>query len=162
MTILTKPERRLYTTFSGEEISGGDLGTITMCYTVTIPKGWLECNGATFSEEDYPGLARYLGKTTLPDFREAVPCGVGHRDLEMNHDEYTLEEFKNDIYPVHTHTFTSGQLVVSASASTNTQPGSSGAQSMQPKNGVITLENNTTSVTTHGNRFGVKFIIKAV
>lgn len=35
-----------------------------------VPTGWLECNGATFSSEEWPDLFAVLGSTTLPNLVE--------------------------------------------------------------------------------------------
>ncbi len=37
--------------------------------TATPPTGWLKCNGATFSAEEYPELAKVYPKNELPDLR---------------------------------------------------------------------------------------------
>lgn len=60
-------------------IKGGDtpIGTIKYFYGDTIPSGYLECNGATFSASSYPELYDVLGTTTLPDFRECYAVGYG-------------------------------------------------------------------------------------
>lgn len=36
----------------------------------TVPTGWLECNGASFSASEYPDLFAVLGSTTLPNLVE--------------------------------------------------------------------------------------------
>ena len=62
-----------------QHIKGGDtpVGTIKYFYGDTIPSGYLECNGATFSASSYPELYDVLGSTTLPDFRECYAVGYG-------------------------------------------------------------------------------------
>ncbi|EFB1841149.1 tail fiber protein [Escherichia coli] len=37
--------------------------------TATPPAGWLQCNGATFTKEQYPVLARVYPNLRLPDLR---------------------------------------------------------------------------------------------
>ncbi|WP_137438258.1 phage tail protein, partial [Escherichia coli] len=37
--------------------------------TATPPEGWLKCNGATFTKEQYPVLARVYPTLRLPDLR---------------------------------------------------------------------------------------------
>ncbi|EMX4206361.1 TPA: tail fiber protein, partial [Escherichia coli] len=37
--------------------------------TATPPAGWLKCNGAAFSAEDYPNLAKAYPTLKLPDLR---------------------------------------------------------------------------------------------
>ena len=60
-------------------IKSGDIpiGTIKYFYGDTIPSGFLECDGSTFSASSYPELYNVLGTTTLPDFRECYAVGYG-------------------------------------------------------------------------------------
>ncbi len=37
--------------------------------SATPPTGWLKCNGAAFSAEEYPGLAKVYPTNKLPDLR---------------------------------------------------------------------------------------------
>lgn len=37
------------------------VGSITLFAGTTLPEGWLECNGSTYSANDYPALANALG-----------------------------------------------------------------------------------------------------
>ncbi|NPM87199.1 tail fiber protein, partial [Escherichia coli] len=37
--------------------------------TATPPAGWLQCNGATFTKEQYPVLVRVYPTLRLPDLR---------------------------------------------------------------------------------------------
>ncbi|MDW9294787.1 phage tail protein, partial [Escherichia coli] len=37
--------------------------------SATPPKGWLKCNGAAFSAEEYPELAKAYPTNKLPDLR---------------------------------------------------------------------------------------------
>ncbi|MDN0646565.1 tail fiber protein, partial [Escherichia coli] len=37
--------------------------------SATPPTGWLKCNGAPFSAEEYPKLAKAYPKLKLPDLR---------------------------------------------------------------------------------------------
>lgn len=42
-------------------------GAIALWRTgVTIPSGWLQCNGSTFSATTYPALNALWGTTTMP------------------------------------------------------------------------------------------------
>lgn len=53
------------------------VGEVKMFYGNTIPTGWLECNGQTFSQSSYPLLYTYLGNsTTVPDYRELALAGT--------------------------------------------------------------------------------------
>lgn len=62
------------------------VGTIGLWMTSSVPSGWLECSGGTFSSTTYPALAAVLGNTYgtssgttyyLPDFRGRVAIGTG-------------------------------------------------------------------------------------
>ena len=63
---------------------GTPVGTIIMwCGKVSatssdFPKGYLECNGASFSQSTYPELYAVLGTTTLPDFNGRFPMGTNN------------------------------------------------------------------------------------
>ncbi|WP_172947710.1 phage tail protein, partial [Escherichia coli] len=37
--------------------------------SATLPTGWLKCNGAAFSAEEYPELAKAYPTNILPDLR---------------------------------------------------------------------------------------------
>ena len=53
------------------------IGEVKLFYGNTIPNGWLECNGQTFSQSSYPLLYTYLGNsTTVPDYRELALGGT--------------------------------------------------------------------------------------
>lgn len=54
------------------------VGEVTMHAGTSVPDGWLECDGSSFSGTDFPDLADVLGSTTLPDFRNRLPVGVGN------------------------------------------------------------------------------------
>jgi hypothetical protein len=41
-------------------------GVAVRNFALTVPDGYLSCNGATFSATEYPNLATALGGTTLP------------------------------------------------------------------------------------------------
>ena len=43
---------------------------------LSVPSGWLECNGGTFDPDVYPGLYTQLGGVTLPDLRGRIPFGL--------------------------------------------------------------------------------------
>lgn len=53
------------------------VGEVKLFYGNTIPNGWLECNGQTFSQSSYPLLYTYLGNSTkVPDYRELALAGT--------------------------------------------------------------------------------------
>lgn len=78
----------------GRTASSAVVGEIRMFYGNTIPTGWLECNGSSFSQTDYPELYSLLGTTTLPDYRECALRGATS----------SIGTFSNDSMGSHSHT----------------------------------------------------------
>lgn len=78
----------------GRTTSTAVVGEIRMFYGNTIPTGWLECNGSSFSATDYPELYSLLGTTTLPDYRECALRGATSN----------IGTFSNDAMGSHSHT----------------------------------------------------------
>lgn len=78
----------------GRTASSAVVGEIRMFYGNTIPTGWLECNGSSFSATDYPELYSLLGTTTLPDYRECALRGATS----------SIGTFSNDSMGSHSHT----------------------------------------------------------
>ena len=83
--------------FSNKIHTERKVGTIIPFYGNTIPNGYLECNGGTFSSAAFPQLYSLLGTTTLPDFRECVLRG-----------STTPGTFSDDSFIAHTHTISNG------------------------------------------------------
>jgi len=81
---------------------------------------WLLCDGSTFSATDYPQLYTLLGGTTLPDFRELIPIGVGTNDTDtvIDHDTFTRGQVKD--WNLQTHTHSKTECGHTHSATTNT------------------------------------------
>lgn len=46
------------------------VGSVLLYGGITVPTGWLLCDGTTFSSVTYPSLATLLGSTTLPNLQE--------------------------------------------------------------------------------------------
>lgn len=46
------------------------VGSVLLYAGITVPSGWLLCDGSTFSSVTYPSLATLLGRTTLPNLQE--------------------------------------------------------------------------------------------
>ena len=78
----------------GRTASSAVVGEIRMFYGNTIPTGWLECNGSSFSATDYPELYSLLGSTALPDYRECALRGATS----------SIGTFSNDSMGSHSHT----------------------------------------------------------
>lgn len=107
-----------------------------MFHGTSAPSGWLVCDGSTFSATDYPKLATVLGSTTLPDFRDRFPIGVGANALGATGGAATHTHST----PNHSHTFSSASntaTVTSGGAArvngyTNIGAGTTGSASSLP------------------------------
>lgn len=92
----------------------------------TPDNNWLLCDGSTFSSTTYPQLYSLLGGTTLPDFRELIPIGVGTNgtDSVIDHDTFTKGQVKDWNLQTHCHSKTENNhthsLATSAPAHTHT------------------------------------------
>lgn len=137
------------------------------------PQNWLVCDGGSFSQSDYPALYKVLGKTTLPDMREAALVGIGQRASGVAaHDTYTLGQFKDDQFASHTHTQNAhshtfknqvqNAIVEKSNVWFFAKP-LTVLDSLTRTDSVTATNQNTgaTSGGTHGKRFGVNYIIKA-
>lgn len=80
------------------------VGVVEAYFGKTAPKGWLMCDGSTFSKDVYPELYEVLGSETLPDLRESALVGAGTRAKGVaDHDVYTVGQFKDDQVQNHRH-----------------------------------------------------------
>jgi microcystin-dependent protein len=59
------------------------IGSIIQFVGATIPTGWLECDGSTITQSDYPELYNLIGGT-LPDFRGRVLVGQDTNDTDFD------------------------------------------------------------------------------
>lgn len=144
---------------SGANSSGLPLGSIIPIYSITVPTGFLPCNGQQFDTTQYPSLYALLGSNTLPDLRESTLVGIGTSDrVEItDHDVYTLGQFKDDQLQEHSHTvlgtygfnYTSGDFPAAMSTHETQQTQTTGTT-------------GRFGTTTHGKQTGVFFVIKAV
>ena len=84
----------------------------------TPDSNWLLCNGGTFAAASYPQLYSLLGSTTLPDFREVIPVGVGTNgtDSVVDHDTFTLGQKKDWNLQTHCHSKTENNHTHAVSA----------------------------------------------
>ena len=115
-----------YAIHADGSVEGGAIGDVKPIALVSIPYGWLECDGAAksrtefaklfnfFSNEKYDSshtlLSRYgtgNGSTTfnLPDYREVALVGAGQngKDSIATHDVYTVGQFRDDALQDHKH-----------------------------------------------------------
>jgi microcystin-dependent protein len=56
-----------------------EVGTIVMYTSINFPKGWLRCDGSSYSITDYPQLYAVLGVSVVPQLvgRAAIGQGFG-------------------------------------------------------------------------------------
>lgn len=59
-----------------ESIGGVPIGGVIPWFSATVPKGYLKCNGQSFSESAYPKLKVALNTTKVPDLRGVFLRGV--------------------------------------------------------------------------------------
>lgn len=153
-------------------VAGGTLyadnpiGSIIPFGSLTIPAGYLLCNGQAVSRTTYSELFAAIGTAfgagdgsntfNVPDMREVVPVGVGQNGTQSieTHDVYTLAQFKDDQLQDHRHANTPYVNVANGSYSTaysNDAPVGYGQSVATGRYGT----------TTHGKQMGVNYIIKA-
>ncbi|EOR4153192.1 phage tail protein, partial [Escherichia coli] len=96
--------------------------------SATPPTGWLKCNGAAFSAEEYPELAKAYPTNKLPDLRgEFIRGWDDGRGVDSSRGLLTSQDH---LFASHGHWFdkyyaltgfgpTGGQFVVTADASGN-------------------------------------------
>ena len=115
-----------YAIHADGSVEGGAIGDIKPISLISMPYGWLECDGSAksrtefaklfnfFSNEKYDSphtlLSRYgtgNGSTTfnLPDYREVALVGAGQngKDSIATHDVYTVGQFQDDQVLNHAH-----------------------------------------------------------
>ena len=81
-------------------------GEVKMVAFTTVPAGWLECNGQTFSAVAYPALFAAIGSTTVPDLRGCFPRGFDNgRGLDYGR---SINTYQADAAQDHLHS--SGSL----------------------------------------------------
>ncbi|UXE75467.1 tail fiber protein [Escherichia coli] len=71
--------------------------------SATPPKGWLKCNGAAFSAEEYPELAKAYPTNKLPDLRgEFIRGWDDGRGVDAGR---ALLSAQSDLFKAHHHLF---------------------------------------------------------
>ncbi|EFN4498429.1 tail fiber protein [Escherichia coli] len=69
--------------------------------SATLPTGWLKCNGAAFSAEEYPELAKAYPTNKLPDLRgEFIRGWDDGRGVDAGR---ALLSLQNDSFEAHRH-----------------------------------------------------------
>ena len=175
-----------YTIYADGKVGNELVGTVKAWSLAKVPYGWHDCDHSevsrTIHSELFDSFRTQLsetgvtlleiygigdGETTfnLPDYRECALVGVGSNgtdiidNVNQNHDEYTVGEFKDDQLQSHrhkyNHTYYNGDMNggghVSESHSSYTE---------EPAN-----DNKykcRTGDVTRGKRKGVKYIIKVL
>ena len=169
--------------------SDGEIGDIKAISYMTVPDGWLECNGQAVSRTTYQALfnkyntQKYDGTHTLlslygtgdgsstfnlPDYREVALVGAGQngKDSIATHDVYTVGQFKDDATQKITGSFGNVNTTPSATGPftigdvVNNWGSGSGNQYYK-----IGFDNSRVCRTDNVNRTkqkGVKYIIKVL
>ena len=71
--------------------------------SATPPTGWLKCNGAAFSAEEYPELAKAYPTNKLPDLRgEFIRGWDDGRGVDAGR---SLLSAQSDLFKAHHHSF---------------------------------------------------------
>lgn len=145
-----------YKNLAGASSDGLPIGTVIALYTNSVPSGYLPCNGVTFDTTQYPALYILLGRNTTPDLRECNLVGIGEstREVIINHDVYTLGQFKDDQMQEHTHTMS--KLTSLGEQYELTSGQDYGFDTVQ-----TSVNSGRTGATTHGKNVGVNYAIKA-
>lgn len=193
----TLADKQLSQAISSSIVDTVPIGTILSFAGNNVPPSSLYrfCNGDILSNVDgtYDELEAILGtawgnipgdgQVTLPDLQECVPVGCGgeRKTGVINHDIYSLGEFKDDRYAYHGHNnnfrLTDGPNSESAPSISGNDPGSTGILVSQYTSNVwvqgagrhghtlnIALRGSIASSgsgrVTHGKQVGVYYIIK--
>ena len=132
--------------------------------SATPPTGWLKCNGAAFSAEEYPELAKAYPTNKLPDLRgefirgwddgRGIDAGRAllslqagmlekHRHMVVANDEYDSKE-KWELAAIFRNTYTQGKgvnaaadggtLIPSPTLHTRGSIGNTGGSETRPRN----------------------------
>lgn len=133
-------------------IGGAPVGSILMWPVVTVPSGWLECNGAAISRTTYDDLFGVIGSNygagngtttfNLPDLRGEFIRGWDN--TKGTDGGRTLGSFQTQQIQSHFHTVPllnisvgaggPSQQVLSAGSITNINTGSTGGTETRPRN----------------------------
>lgn len=148
-----------------------------------VPAGYLLCNGQAVSRTAYFSLFQVIGVAygggdgintfNVPDFREAIPVGVGQRASRVaTHDTYALGTFKDDQLQRITGETTSflkgnyitlsygGAFVVSNNATNEFYAGRAKVHATTNTLWFDSARVARSGSTTHGKQLGCNFIIK--
>lgn len=163
MSLLRKVNGKLEVV-SGANSSGLPLGSIIPIYSVTVPTGFLPCDGSQYDTTQYPALYALLGSDRLPDLRESALVGIGTSDRAeiTDHDVYTLGQFKDDQLQEHTHYTKQTTLTgFESNGFLYTRQSNPGYDYTGDKQ-IEGVKDGRVGTTTHGKQTGVFFVIKAV
>lgn len=168
-------------------VEGGNIATIKPSFSETLDYGWLACEHQSLVRADYPKLfdyfnTHYIGAQKmlevfgsadsdhfyLPDTREAGLVGAGQCTRDIDHDVYTVGQYKDDQVGYHKH-------YIGVNGDPNYPMGYGAEWSSSYSNGVAKTATTrgiaiaTTSIysgrngtVTRGKRLGAKYIIKVL
>lgn len=138
---------------------------------ITVPEGFLLCDGSEVSRVTYAKLFEVIGErygrgdgsTTfnLPNYCETVLVGAGasSRGSIRAHDIYEVGEFKDDQMQGHKHSIHMFQYKQGTNGPAGNYFDYSSSETSNPINDGVHGTPRTGS-TTHGKQVGVNFIIK--
>ena len=140
------------------------LGSIIPIYSVTVPIGFLPCDGSQYDTTQYSSLYALLGSDRLPDLRESTLVGIGTSDRAeiTDHDVYTLGQFKDDQLQEHNHYTKQTSLTGGEINGYLYGRQSNEGYDYNGNRQVTGVRDGRVGNTTHGKQTGVFWVIKAV
>lgn len=150
----------------GYELQAFPVGTVLMWTTSTVPKGWLLCNGSSFSSTAYPALYSVFPQSAVPDLRAKVVVGYAATSYEVlstgGAETVTLTPGQMGI-PNHSHTYYDRRPAQTNFANTGSTDNSlNGTYTPTNTTGGITEANAASAHTNMQPYITLNFIIKAV
>lgn len=175
VNVYNKTEDKLIPVAGGTVYADSPIGSIIPYGGSQVPSGWLLCDGRSLSKNDYFDLWKVIGYNfggsgstfNVPDMREVAPVGVGQNDTDtiVEHDVYTLGQFKDDQLQKHGHSFQQEGGNPPSGVPVNSKIIFGGSQTSAAYNTNAIRSTSVidarTGTTTHGKQLGVNYIIKA-
>lgn len=175
VNVYNKTEDKLVPIAGATVYADNPIGSIIPYGGSQLPAGWLICDGRSLSKNDYFDLFKVIGYNfggsdstfNVPDMREVAPVGVGQNDTDtiVEHDVYTLGQFKDDQLQKHGHSFQQEGGNPPSGVPVNSKIIFGGSQTSAAYNTNAIRSTSVidarTGTTTHGKQLGVNYIIKA-
>ena len=154
------------------------VGSIIQMAMGTVPSGYLECNGASYSTSTYSALSAYLNFTyggsamsglfQVPDFRGIFLRGKGTSGVDATYISSAYGSLQTDGIKSHTHDILFGYNSnvqgsggsFNAYCSTEPNYNNPGPSTITPRSTGITSSNNNPYPDTRPGNFAVLFCIK--